>query len=147
MKKIILLIITLFISTTAVFALQDTKVKKDAYNQMIDSHKRQHEICSAVADNFRYDHQFAGYIRSKCIFYESDRQRLLNSVFVISSNNNTAYKNQYPVLMSEFAIKMNNNEIEAYKLIVNEYCKYNSYKFAKKDPQACSQERIESLFN
>ena len=56
------------------------------------------------------------------------------------------YKDQYPVLMSNFVIDMNKREIEKYKTIVNEYCKYNIYKYTKKDPMTCSQERINSLF-
>ena len=147
MKKRFFILSIILLTSNTVFALQDADKRKEAYEAMIASHKLQHETCLNVADNFRYDHQFAGYMRSKCIFYESDRQRLLTSVFTISSRKDTQYKEQYPILMSKFAIDMNNREIESYKKIAEEYCKYNSYKFVKKDPQACSTARLESLFS
>ena len=45
--------------------------------------------------------------------------------------------------------KKRNEELEKEELrkVVDEYCKYNAYKFEYKDPQACSEGRINSLFN
>lgn len=73
--------------------------------------------------------------------FESDRQRMIASVFSTSSGANTNRE-----AISALVIKFNNDEINKYKTIVQEYCKYNAFKFEKRDPQACSQARINSLF-
>lgn len=73
--------------------------------------------------------------------FESDRQRLIASVFSTSSGANTNRE-----AIAALVIKFNNDEINKYKTIVQEYCKYNAFKFEKRDPQACSEERINSLF-
>lgn len=145
MKKLLLIMILLNIAVSGFAA--DTTEKRQAYNAMIESQKLHNDVCRRVSDNFRRDSRFAGYIRSTCLLYQSDRQRLVDSVFPISNNiEDETYKDQYPVLMSNFVIDMNKREIEKYKTIVNEYCKYNIYKYTKKDPMTCSQERINSLF-
>jgi hypothetical protein len=118
--------------------------KKEAYKRMSNSNRVLHDTCMNIAENFRYDHQFAGYMKSKCLFFESDRQRLVSSIFTLSTTNNSSYKENYPILMSNFVVKINDNEIQEYRTIVQEYCKYNAWKFSKKNPNACR--RIDSLF-
>ncbi len=145
MKKLLLLILLLFISTSAFAAI--TNERKEAVNRMNDSHRKLHELCINAADNFRLDHQFAGYLKYHCMMYESDRNRLLTSVFTVSSGLTSDERTNYPVLMSDFAIKINNNEFERYKAIITEYCKYNAYKYVKKEAGACSAARLNSLFS
>lgn len=121
--------------------------KKQAYDNMISSQKYHNEVCQRVADNFRGDSKFVGYIRSTCLLYQSERQRLVDAVFPSANNvEDENYKDQYPLLVSNFVINMNNRELETYKTVINEYCKYNAARFAKKDPQVCSAARIQSLF-
>ena len=145
MKKLLLLILLISVSNST-FAV-DSAVKKQAYNSMIKSQKYHNEICQRAADNFISDRRFVGYIRSNCLLFQSERQRLIETVFPSANNvEDDNYKDQYPILVSNFIIKMNNNEIANYRTIINEYCKYNSYKYAKRNTQACSPEVINSIF-
>ncbi len=146
MKNIILLLIVLVISSGICFADENKEANKAAMENMVASHKYFHDVCANASKNFRVDNQFSGYIKGKCILYESDRQRLLTSVFPITNASEKSYREQYPILMSKFAIEMNNKEIESLKFVINEYCKYNKYKYVKRAPQACTQETINSLF-
>ena len=124
MKKLLLLIL-LICCTGSVFAA-DRNAQRQAYNSMINSQKFHNEVCQRAVDNFRVDHRLIGYIRSTCLMFQSERQRLIDTVF--PSANNVE------------------DEIETYRTIINEYCKYNTYKYVKKDPQVCSPARIERIF-
>ena len=146
MKKLFLLLTVLILTLGTSFAAETKDAKKVAMESMVSSHKYLHDVCDRASKNFRVDNQFSGYIKGKCILYESDRQRLLTSVFPITNAAEKSYKEQYPVLMSDFAIAMNKREIESLKLVITEYCKYNKYKYDKRAPQACTEETIKSLF-
>lgn len=146
MKKLILLLIVLSISVGNAFAYVDSNQKKEAYHLMTANNDRFHDMCNNAAKNFRFDNRFANYLRNRCMLFESDRQRYMSVIFPITNSGEDWYKDQYPILESQFAILMNNRETENYRLIVNEYCKYNKYKFAKKDPQVCSSQRINAIF-
>lgn len=115
--------------------------KKSASRKMMESNALQHDTSVKISENFRFDHHFANYMKYRGLMFESDRQRLIASVFSTSSGANTNRE-----AIAEFIIKFNTDEINKYKAIVKEYCKYNAFKFEKHDPQACSQERINSLF-
>jgi len=141
MKKILLLLLIIITSAQIVFCANTSDANRNAYRQIVQSHRLQHDTCLNIIDNFRFDHQFGGYMKYRCQLFESDRQRLLTSVFTTSSGANTDN-----IAKSVFVLKLNNNEINTYKSIVQEYCKYNAFKFEKRDPQACSAERINSLF-
>ncbi len=145
MKKILLLILLIGISNSA-FAV-DSAAKKLAYNNMIKSQKYHNDVCQRVADNFISDRRFVGYIRSTCLLFQSERQRLIETVFPSANNvEDDNYKDQYPILVSNFIININNREIETYRTIINEYCKYNTYKYAKRNNQACAPAAINSIF-
>lgn len=147
MKKFFISLFLLMYTTLSALAAGEGVIsRKEAYNNMIKSHQSFHEICADVADNFRIDHKFSGYLRQKCMFYESDRQRLIDSIFPITNQGDDEYKTQYPILVSNFAIASNNKQLQEYKFLVEEYCKYNQYKYVKKDPQTCSPERINAIF-
>lgn len=146
MKKFVLLSILFIMSVGSAFAYVDSNQKRDAYRLMNVNNENFHNMCNNAAKNFRYDNRFANYLRNRCMLFESDRQRYMSIIFPITNNGEDWYKDQYPILESRFVIQMNNIEIENYKLIVNEYCKYNKYKFTKKDPQVCSSQRINAIF-
>lgn len=146
MKKIFLTIFVLFLCAQMSWCARVLDEKQTAVKEMNESLRLQHETCLKVARNFRYDHQLGNYVKYRCQLFESDRQRLVNSVFPIAANSTKEYRENYPILKSKFVIDINNNEIRTYKTIVTEYCKYNAQKFAKTDPKACSPERIQSLF-
>lgn len=128
-------------------AANNTDVNKNAFRNMARSHQMLHDTCINISRNFRSDNRFSNYFRNRCLLFESDRQRLLDSLFPITNNGEDWYKEQYPALKANYAITMDKRELENYRLIVNEYCKYNMYKFTKKDPQICSKERLDSLFH
>lgn len=117
-----------------------------ASSLMAQSNKTFHDSCIALANNFRYDSRFAFYIKARCQLFEIDRQRLLQTIYPISTSDSKEYRANYANLMSQFAIDLNSKEITELKRITTEYCKYNSAKFSQKDPKACSTERINSLF-
>lgn len=146
MKKLILLLIVFFISVGNAFAYVDANQKKEAYHLMTANNERFHDMCNNAAKNFRFDNRFANYLRNRCMLFESDRQRYMSVIFPITNSGEDWYKDQYPIFESKFVIQMNNRETENYRLIVNEYCKYNKYKFTKKDPQVCSSQRINAIF-
>lgn len=114
---------------------------KSASRRLMESNALQHQTSVKISENFRFDHQFANYMKYRGLMFESDRQRLIASVFSTSSGANTNRE-----AIAEFITKFNTDEINKYKAIVQEYCKYNAFKFEKRDPQACSTERINSLF-
>ena len=146
MRKIILLLIVFTMICGVVSAQEDKNINKTAMEDMVKSHKYYHDLCERASKNFRVDNQFSGYIRGKCILYESDRQRMLTSVFPITNASEKSYKEQMPVLMSKFAIDMNNREVESLKLVITEYCKYNKYRYEKRAPLACTDETVKKLF-
>ncbi len=147
MKNFILLCALLIFCMNASLAAEiSSEEKKDAFRDLVKSHQYQHETCIKLSRNFKSDNRFSNYLRNNCLLYESDRQRMLDTIFPITNNGEEWYKDQYPVLKAQFAIQMNNREVENYRMIVSEYCKYNSYKYKKKDPEVCSEERINSMF-
>lgn len=146
MKKFFILVFLLFFTGIQTLSADKVVSRKEAFNKMIKSHQAFHEKCEIIADNFRIDHKFSGYLRQKCMFYESDRQRLIDTIFPITNLGNEEYKIKYPVLVSDFAIASNAKQLQEYRFLVQEYCKYNKYKYVKKDPQTCSAERINAIF-
>ena len=145
MKKLLSVIILLSFTGCA-FAAADRDTQKKAYKAMIESQKHHNDVCQRAADNFRRDHRFTGYIRSTCLLFQSERQRLIESVFPSVNNvEDENYKDDYPVLVSNFIIDINNREIETYRAIINEYCKYNTFKY-KKNINACSHASINQIF-
>ena len=150
MKKFLFLSLILGILATTANAANinpSPNPNRASYRTMNESQRRYNEVCQNVADNFHFDHRFANYLRAKCMLFESDRQRAIATIFPSPNNvNDRQYRNQYDSMMADFVVAMNNKELEIYKMMVVEYCKYNAYRYAKKDPQACSPARINSLF-
>lgn len=141
MKKLLLLVTIFILTAQAGFCANTSPEKKNASRMLMKSNALQHSTSVKISNNFHFDHHFANYMKYRGLMFESDRQRLIASVFTTSSGANTNRE-----AISEFIIKLNNIEINNYKTIVQEYCKYNAFKFKEKDPTACSQERINSLF-
>lgn len=137
MKKSFILFAILVMTAQAGFGAEG----KSASRRLMESNALQHQTSVKISENFRFDHQFANYMKYRGLMFESDRQRLIASVFSTSSGANTNRE-----AIAEFITKFNTDEINKYKAIVQEYCKYNAFKFEKRDPQACSTERINSLF-
>lgn len=147
MKKS-LTILSLIIISLGCKVIADEQVSpREAFKEMAESNKEFNITCSNIANNFRVDHMFAGYIRSRCLLYESDRQRMVDVIFPVSNSASLEYKQNYPILKSEFIVSANKKEIENIKKIVTEYCKHNAYRYAKKAPEACTSEQIEKLFD
>lgn len=137
MKKILLTLLILFTGTA--FADEITSVKQ-GYQQF-------HEKCMQISKNFKADHLFSNYLLNRCLLFESDRTRMVAAVFPSIYDAPQEYRNSYPSLKAQFIAGLNTRELANYKALITEYCKYNQYKFVKKDPAACSPERVNTLFN
>lgn len=152
MKKLLFLLIVFVISMQAghcayvTTTAGSTSSQNSAYNAMTQSNKAFHDSCVALSNNFRYDSRFSFYVKARCQLFEIDRQRVLQTIFPISTSDSKEYRANYTTLMSQFSTSLNTTETAELKKITTEYCKYNANKFAKKDPKACSPERINSLF-
>ena len=140
MRKIILLL-TLLISIQAGYCASD---KMNAIKEADESFRIQNQICIDVAKNFKADGQMSNFIRNECVLYQVRRQKTLPLIFPMTSNNGTDYKANYKMMMSEYAIKMDKEQVENLKNLSTEYCKYNQFRYAKSDPTACT--RVNSLF-
>lgn len=147
MKKVFILLSLLIISTAVTVCADEEKSPREAFKEMAESNKEFNLTCSDIANNFRVDHMFAGYVRNRCMLYESDRQRMIDVVFPISNSTSAEYKQNYPILKSEFIVSSNKKEMEDIKKIVTEYCKHNAFRYTKKAPGACSSDRIDNLFD
>lgn len=147
MKRILLLLTLFLLCNQCVFCANINPERRNARLNLEQSNLEHQDTCIRVIENFRYDHKFGNYMKARCQLFMADRQQLLDTVFTItstSSRKNDIENSDIP--KSAFAINLNKKEINAYKSIVEEYCKYNSYKFAQKNPQACSPQKIKSLF-
>lgn len=154
MKKLLLLLTIFIISLQAghcaVVATTTTvgssSSQNTSFNLMMQNNEKFHNTCMALSNNFRNDGRFAFYIKARCQLFEIDRQKLLQTIFQISTTDTKEYRGNYANLMAEFAKDLNSTETAQLRKITDEYCKYNANKFSKKDPKACSPERINSLF-
>lgn len=147
MKNLIYLLLTLTLSSYVVFA--EEKVpdsKRSAYQILTESNQRQHDICKNLGKNFKDDHQFSTYLKNRCILFESDREQVLSIIYPYPNHRIKDYNAKFPYLMSAYTVNTNTNELNEIKNIVTEYCKYNSYKIAKKNPYACKPENLEEYF-
>lgn len=146
MKNLIVLLLIL-LSGTFVMA-EDVEIvpKRDAYGNLSDTNSQLRNTCSAVARNFRTDGRFYSYIKDRCMVFEADKQRVIGIVYPFPNHREPGYNAKYPSYIASYSAALNRNELSQLKGIVNEYCKHNAYRFEKKDAQACSESRINSLF-
>ena len=140
MKKIILLL-TILITAQVGFCASD---RMTAIKDTNTSYKTQYEICRKIAQNFKEHGQMALFIKDECTLYQMRRQRILQLLFPMTSNNGAEYKANYKALEAEYANNLDNAFINNLKEIVEEYCKNNNFRYVKKDPQACT--RVDNLF-
>lgn len=141
MRNLLLLLLLIFTFAAQAGVCGSVSVKKDITQKLKESNDRHIKVSANIFENFRTDNRFADYIRSRSQLFMYDRQRVVASVYTKTSGANT---NEEAIIA--FITKFNNDEINYYKTVVQEYCKYNAFKYEKKDPAACSQERINSLF-
>ena len=152
MKKLLLLLTIFIISlqagncATTNSNFSSASRQNAIYNSMLQSNKQFRDSCMALSNNFKYDGRFAFYIKARCQLFEIDRHKLSQTIFQISTSDTKEYRENYTNLMAQFAKDLNSTETAQLKKITETYCKYNANKFRKKDPKACSPERINSLF-
>lgn len=137
----LLLLFVVFTLVAQAGVCGSVSVKKNITKKLKESNDRHLKVSANIYENFRTDNRFADYIRSRSQLFMYDRQRVIASVYTKTSGANT---NEEAIIA--FITKFNNDEINYYKTVVQEYCKYNAFKFKEKDQTACSQERINSLF-
>ena len=147
--KNLLLIMILAILTLPSIAEDKSKLTitaENAYDQLAKSNAEQHKICKNINNNFRRDSAFTSYMRTRCTQFEAERLQALGVLYPYPNRGIANYNENYPILLSTFATNLNNKEIEDYKNVVKEYCTYAARRVTKKDPEVCSESRIESLF-
>lgn len=145
MKKFILgTIITLLLACSAYAASQNPN--EVAYRNSVQSSADVKELYKNLRENFRTDGGFVYYLKNRFKNFEVSRIAAVQVMYPLTGRAIKSYNNMHVMLTSNATIRLNNVEVEELRKVVNEYCKYNAYKFEYKDPQACSEARINSLF-
>ena len=144
MKKIICLIFSLMIFTSAVKAV-DANAAVESRKALAGSAATLRSACQNVRNGLRYEYYFLNFFNYECAYYETKRMRTRDAVFPLVNNIDPNYNKEYPKLSTDFVLEMDKRQLDYYKTIVENYCKYNSYKM--KDPTACSAAKINSYFN
>ena len=134
MKKLLFLLLAMSITTQFVLSEQQHPTR-----EIVKSNNEFYNKCSKLSNNFKSDSKFANYLRGRCTEFEFSRQKLVDAVYpkkpyYTNSEYQTRLNNR-----SEFFTKLNKQQYNSYKLIVEEYCKANGKKSAKIE-EACSNE-------
>ena len=132
MKRFIYAILLIMTMAPYVFSASNRETEK----AMFDSNNYLRAVNNNIVKNFRYDNNFSGYMRNRVLLFETERQRQVGLIF----------QSKYFSDIANYVIEQNEKEIENYKALVNKYCEFNAYKFAKKNPSACSENTINNLF-
>ena len=146
MKKIILgLILTLFLTCSAYAASQNPN--EIAYRNSVQSSLQVKDLYKSLRENFASDGGFVYYLKNRFKDFEVSRIAAVQVMYPLTGRVIKSYNGNHVLLTSNATIYLNNVEKEELRKVVDEYCKYNAYKFEYKDTQACSEGRINSLFN
>lgn len=133
---------------SACYAAQETKFSNDraakkaaqtsAYNKTM--------VCNKIIYNFKKDPYFTRTINKFCMDSDESRYALKQSIYPLSNNNYEGWRDVYTSAYANFLIDFDKDQINILNKLVVNYCKYNSFRVRDKDPQACSPERIKSIF-
>ncbi len=146
---VVYIFLSLIFSSNAVFAAnsQAYKVARAAKRAAINSSAHTINVCDRISSNFRRDVSFSRSIYKYCVNNDQALLSFKQAIFPMANNHYKNYKEVYPYNYAEFAVAFNKMQIESLKNIVNNYCKYNSYRVRLKDPNVCSQERLKYIFS
>ena len=146
MKKFILGTVLTLLMVSSVYAASQNP-NEVAYRNSDESNTKVKNLYENLRENFRTDGGFNYYLKNRFKNYEVSRIAAVQVMYPLTGRALKAYNNMHVLLTSNAAIRLNNVEIDELRHVVDEYCKYNAFKFEYKDPQACSEARINSIFN
>jgi len=144
MKKIFCLIFSMMIFSSAVNAV-DANVAAASRKALSSSAATLRSACQNVRNGLRYEYFFLNFFNYECSYYDAKRLRTRDAIFPLVNNLVKGYNEEYPKVSTDFVLEMDKKQLDYYKLLVENYCKYNSYKM--QDPTPCSAEKIKSYFD
>ncbi len=144
MKKVISLLLGLLILSSSAFAI-DAKSAVASRKALASSAAVLNDVCQRVRTGLKYEYYFLNYFNYECASYDNKRIRTRDALFPMVNNLEEGYTEDYPKLSTDFVLEMDKKQVDHYKLLVETFCKYNSYRMKDKTP--CSAESIKSYFN
>lgn len=145
MKNLLLLfVLTAMTVQISVGASFENNQRMEVINKMKRDNSNYYRKCSALAENFKYDHRFFNHLRSSCTDFESERERVLSIIYPSSNSSLPESNKNYIYNKARLSAQLNSDKLNSYRTIISEYCRYNSSTLAKKDPQACT--RVKNLY-
>ena len=112
-------------------------------DRLVKLDKLYNDICSKIVQNFKPDKNFVEAFqkdRAEFLKYRAIQRDVILPAF---ESDPTAYGTNYELHSESYLLDLTNAKIKSLKKVVSDYCLYND--FAQPD-NACSMERIESLF-
>lgn len=144
MKKVICLLFGLIILASSAYAV-DAKSAEASRKALTGSAAQLRTVCQRVRAGLRYEYYFLNFFNYECSYYDAKRLRTRDAIFPIVNNIVKGYNEEYPKVSTDFVLEMDKRQLEYYRVLVENYCKYNEYKM--QEPQGCSAESIKSYFN
>ncbi len=144
MKKLLCLIFSFLVVSSNVYAV-DAEASIASRKAMDASVSKLRTVCQRVRSGFRYEFNFINFFSYECSFYETRRIPTRDAIFPLTNNIQEGYNEQYPKLSSDFVLELDKRQIEYYKMLVENYCKYNTSRM--KEPAACSAASIKNYFD
>lgn len=144
---ICLILVLSFLSANCTLAKgrsTDFKMQEASDKAVAESNMHFQNVVLKILRNFKDDSNFTRNFSSTCYNFQRMRYAEVDAVYRTIDNKVEDYNYYYPKLYSDYFIKMNNDELVKYKYMLTKYCVYGKY--YQKDPNACSAERIDSLF-
>lgn len=139
-------IFLIVLSVSAAFADTTFSDAKTAVRTARESTAYRTEVCRRIILNFNRDSSFVRGLNNYCIYNDTFLINFKAAVYPQTNNNYKGYPDIYPLISSSFIVDSNETQIKTLQRLVKDYCKYNSFRLQQKDPNVCSQERINSLF-
>lgn len=144
MKKVLSLLFSLLISVQTVYAV-DASAALEARKSLASSAAALRSACQNVKNGLKYEYYFLNFFNYECSSYNMKRLNIRDAIFPVVNNITKGYNEAYPKVSTDFVLSMDKKQLEYYKLLVENYCKYNEYKM--RDKTCCSAEKIKSYFN
>ncbi len=144
MKRVICLIFGLVVLSTAAYAV-DAASAVASRKALAGSAAQLRTVCQRVRTGLRYEYYFLNFFNYECSYYDAKRIRTRDAIFPIVNNVVKGYNEEYPKVSTDFVLEMDKKQLDYYRTLVVNYCKYNEYKM--KEPQGCSAASIKSYFD
>ena len=145
MKKILLTLLSLVSIFNYAFAAS-TPDNRDYKKQAQEMSMLKGDVCLNAFNNFKKDSFFSMAITTSCQHADDDMNKFKSQLYPLSNNHYEGYLEIQKQISSEFIIKSYKSFLEELRYVIDEYCKYNSYKLKAKAPEACLPETINGIF-